>query len=164
MYRIIGADQKEYGPLPAEQIRQWIAEGRLNGQTPACAEGSQEWKPLADFPEFGLGATAAGAIPGGSYEAPPATEEILTRDYNLDITGCISRSWELFKKNPWPVIGISFLVMLVAGGINQLLGLVSRPAMNDMILNKHVSAGGIAILLATNILGMPVSSVAMGGL
>jgi hypothetical protein len=52
MYKIIGADQKEYGPLPAEQIRQWITEGRLNGQTSACAEGSQEWKPLATFEEF----------------------------------------------------------------------------------------------------------------
>ena len=33
MYEIIGADGKEYGPISFEQIRQWIAEGRVNAQT-----------------------------------------------------------------------------------------------------------------------------------
>lgn len=51
MYKIIGADQKEYGPISAEQVRQWIAEGRVNGQTQARLENG-EWKPLHTFPEF----------------------------------------------------------------------------------------------------------------
>jgi len=33
MYTIIGGDQKEYGALSAEDMRKWIAEGRLNAQT-----------------------------------------------------------------------------------------------------------------------------------
>jgi hypothetical protein len=53
MYKIIGADQKEYGPISAEQIRQWITEGRVNAQTMICLDGTQDWKPLASFPEFG---------------------------------------------------------------------------------------------------------------
>jgi hypothetical protein len=52
MYKIIGADQKEYGPVSAEQLRQWIAEGRVNGLTQAQPEGGTEWKPLRTFPEF----------------------------------------------------------------------------------------------------------------
>src|SRR5512141_3002146 len=52
MYRIIGADGKEYGPISSEQLRQWIAEGRANAQTRVLAEGTTEWKPLADFLEF----------------------------------------------------------------------------------------------------------------
>ena len=52
MYKIIGADQKEYGPVTAEQLRQWLAEGRVNAQTSVWAEGSTEWKPFAAFPEF----------------------------------------------------------------------------------------------------------------
>lgn len=31
MYYIQGADHQEYGPVSVEQIRQWIAEDRLNG-------------------------------------------------------------------------------------------------------------------------------------
>jgi hypothetical protein len=52
MYKIIGADGREYGPVTIEQLRQWIAEGRANAQTQVLAEGSSEWKRLFDFPEF----------------------------------------------------------------------------------------------------------------
>ena len=31
MYKIIGADQKEYGPVSIEQLRLWITEGRVDG-------------------------------------------------------------------------------------------------------------------------------------
>ena len=52
MYKIVGADQQEYGPVSAEQIREWLASGRVNSQTLVQAEGSAEWIPLASFPEL----------------------------------------------------------------------------------------------------------------
>ena len=52
MYRIIGADDREYGPVTAEQLRQWIAEGRANAQTKVLVEGATEWKLLGTLPEF----------------------------------------------------------------------------------------------------------------
>ena len=52
MYRIIGADGNEYGPVSTGQLHQWIAEGRANAETSAAVEGSNEWKPLGSFPEF----------------------------------------------------------------------------------------------------------------
>jgi len=30
MYKIIGTDQKEYGPISAEEIHRWISDGRIN--------------------------------------------------------------------------------------------------------------------------------------
>ncbi len=59
MYKIIGADGKEYGPITADQLRQWVAEGRANAQTRVLVEGSTEWKPLSAFPEFMVSAPAA---------------------------------------------------------------------------------------------------------
>jgi len=53
MYRIIGADDKEYGPVPAEQIRQWLREGRLNRTTRVKPENSPDWKAIGALPEFG---------------------------------------------------------------------------------------------------------------
>ena len=47
MYKIIGADQKEYGPVTADQLRQWITEGRVNGQTSVWSEAAGGWKPLS---------------------------------------------------------------------------------------------------------------------
>jgi hypothetical protein len=66
MFKIIGADQKEYGPISVEQIRQWIRDGRLNAQTPAQREGGAEWQQLSTFAEFAdLFPTAEPAGPGG---------------------------------------------------------------------------------------------------
>ena len=64
MYKIIGADGREYGPITAEQLRQWRAEGRVNPETRVLAEGETEWKRLADLP--GLTGTTPPA-----FSAPP---------------------------------------------------------------------------------------------
>ena len=60
MYKIIGADQKEYGPVSAEQLHQWLAEGRVNVQTQVLPEGATQWVTLGSLPEF-AGALAASA-------------------------------------------------------------------------------------------------------
>jgi hypothetical protein len=54
MYKIIGADQKEYGPISADQLRQWLTEGRVNGQTKVQAADATEWKSMAELPEFAV--------------------------------------------------------------------------------------------------------------
>lgn len=118
--------------MSAEQIRQWIAEGRVNAQTQACAEGTQDWKPLGMFPEFGFTTSPLlGNLPSPET-APLSAEEILARDYTLDILGCLSRGWELFKNNLGVLI-VPFLlwavINFIAGGVMQtvLLGVgVSR--------------------------------------
>ena len=63
MYKIVGADGQLYGPASAEQIKQWIAEGRANAQTQTLAENTAGWKPLGAFPEFAHYFTAASSIP-----------------------------------------------------------------------------------------------------
>jgi hypothetical protein len=67
-YTIIGGDGKEYGSVTADDLRKWIAEGRLNAQSLAKAESDAEFRPLAAFPEF-ADAFAPQAVPPG---APPA--------------------------------------------------------------------------------------------
>jgi len=67
MYKVIGSDNREYGPASEEIIRRWIAEGRANGATQVQKEGDPGWRPLSSCPEFAE-ALAAGA------QVPPATE------------------------------------------------------------------------------------------
>ena len=67
MFKIIGGDQKEYGPISAEVLRQWIAEGRANAQTPVQAEGETWWKGLGTIPEF------ATAMAAKYQQVPPLT-------------------------------------------------------------------------------------------
>lgn len=71
MYRIIGIDNQQYGPVTAEQIRRWVAENRVHAQMPAQLEGTQEWKPLASFAEF---ADEFKAPPTLTPAQPPAAQ------------------------------------------------------------------------------------------
>ena len=54
MYKIVGADGQQYGPISADQLRRWIVEGRANAQTHTLAEGATDWKPLGSLPEFAI--------------------------------------------------------------------------------------------------------------
>lgn len=118
MYKVIGADQQEYGPLAADQIRQWIGDGRLHGQTRAQSDGSGEWKTLSDFSEFSaaLEARAAMSPPAfaetGNSEALAA--QILARDYHLAIGSCFSRGWQLVQRHFWLTVCASFLIVLIS--------------------------------------------------
>jgi len=73
MYKIIGTDQKEYGPIASEQIRRWLAEGRLNRQTPVQVEGASEWKPLETVLEFADAFHARGVPPVVTPVASPSS-------------------------------------------------------------------------------------------
>ena len=66
-YKVIGADLMEYGPVSADQIRQWITEGRVNAETKLQAGGTAEWRPLAEVPEF------AAALPDTSKDSGTTT-------------------------------------------------------------------------------------------
>jgi hypothetical protein len=51
-YRIIGVDGNTYGPVGLEQIRQWLAEGRVDNRTPIYVEGATNWTYLGLLPEL----------------------------------------------------------------------------------------------------------------
>jgi prepilin-type processing-associated H-X9-DG protein len=72
MYKLLGGDGKEYGPASAEQVRQWIVEGRADAHTQALTEGSGEWKALAEFPEFAAALGKPAVAPTGAPSMPTA--------------------------------------------------------------------------------------------
>ena len=51
-YTVMGEDGQEYGPVPDDQIRRWVAEGRLERKTPVKTAGSRDWVFLETLPEF----------------------------------------------------------------------------------------------------------------
>jgi len=69
-YKMIGGDGKQYGPVTAEQLRQWMSEGRVDAATRVQAEGTVDWKPLGELPEF-AGVSAVQAP--GQVQPPPLT-------------------------------------------------------------------------------------------
>jgi hypothetical protein len=52
MYKIIGQDGKEYGPISGEQLRQWISQNRIESRSPVFADGAKDWTFVGLLPEF----------------------------------------------------------------------------------------------------------------
>ena len=159
-YIIVGGDNKEYGPVSDAEVRLWISEGRLSAESRVKAEGDAEFRALAQFPEF------AEALkpqhPSGADHPALTVDEILNRDYELDIGGCIGGGWDLLKNNFGLIFGafiIAILIQLACGGA---LGLVTAP------LNKYILSAPIGIRLACNsiysVAYILVSGPLMGGL
>ncbi len=73
MYRIIGKDGQQYGPVSAEQLRAWIAENRANAQTLVLVEGSPDWKPLGSLAEFAADLRPPAAAPPPPTITPPTS-------------------------------------------------------------------------------------------
>ncbi|MEW6158852.1 MAG: GYF domain-containing protein, partial [Verrucomicrobiota bacterium] len=68
MYTIVGGDQKEYGPVEADVLRQWIAQGRANRATRVRIDSDPNWKVLGELPEFGEAL--------GAQDKPPAVADL----------------------------------------------------------------------------------------
>ena len=118
MYKIIGGDQKEYGPVTSDEVSAWILEGRANGQTQVLTEGSSSWRPLASFPEF----AAVLAAKHPTAAPPPLTESgdpgviaasVFARNVPLRIGGCLGRGWRLCVENVGLFLGVTFLLLLI---------------------------------------------------
>jgi len=129
MFKIIGADQKEYGPVTADQINAWILEGRANGQTLVQALGSSEWKPLSGLAEFAtaLGVKSSAGGPTSLRESKdPSTlaNAVLARNVTLEIGQCLSRGWRSLLENPGLFFGTAGLlvVMRLALGLIPFVG------------------------------------------
>ena len=154
MYKIIGADQKQYGPISGEQIRQWISEGRVNGQTVACAEGSEDWKPIADFPEFGFTAAPVSAATPPAFSEPLTREQILARDYSLDLMSCFTRGWALLKDN-FATMVVSFLLFIVlafAASVAMQI-IFAAVGVNRLPLAARQYLGPIYVIFQTLVIG-----------
>ena len=134
MYKIKGADGKDYGPIDANQIRQWIAEGRINAQTLVLAEGATEWRAISEFAEFASsfptlpppGAVPAGVMPAAS----PAAQEMV----NGPATGLM-------------VVAILSLVLIIAQLVMRALGVnfMSGRQMEQPEFARFMSGAGAVV-------------------
>jgi hypothetical protein len=51
-YKILGSDQKEYGPITGAELKQWVDERRANAQTQIAPAEGGAWRTLGSIPEF----------------------------------------------------------------------------------------------------------------
>ena len=160
MYKIIGADKKEYGPVSADQIHRWISEGRVNGQTLVQAAGDSSWKQLSTVAEF----TESLRVQNEPFNTPPPPapgqvnlpmEEIVKRDYQLDIGGCVSRGWSVFKENMGVIMAAFLVWIVITVAVGGIIGVFTRPFLKE----DHV-----AMSIVFRMISIPISAVVAGPL
>ncbi len=114
MFKILGADGKEYGPVSIDQIIRWIGEGRANQETMAMRQCDTGWKPLSQHPEFADALGIKPPVVGGAAPSPaPGAPPVAAAAADASVA---ARAGAIQKING-PAIGL-----MVTGG----LGIVSN--------------------------------------
>ena len=130
MYKIIGADGKEYGPITANQLRQWITQGRASAATKVRPAESPDWQTLDTLPEF----ADALSLPPSLPNLPPLPEPP-AKTSRLAIVSLILATLGLFT------CGITALVGLVLG----IVALVQISKSQGRLKGQGLAIGGVIV-------------------
>ncbi|MFO1514544.1 MAG: DUF4190 domain-containing protein [Verrucomicrobiota bacterium] len=128
MYKIIGADGKEYGPITANQLRQWISQGRASAATKVKLETDPDWQTLGSLPEFAEALSLPPSLPNISAGPPPPA-----RTSRLAITSLMLGILGIFS------CGITAVVGLVLG----IVSLVQISKSQGRLKGQGLAIGGI---------------------
>lgn len=116
MFTILGTDGKEYGPVSAAKVQEWIAAGRANLATKVRRAGDTEWRTLAEFPEF-----SGAPIPPPAF-APGSAADTTAVVASMELAGRWIRLAAVLLDS---VIG--FFVMMPGIIVLSLAGSFSHP-------------------------------------
>lgn len=164
MFKILGADGKEYGPVTADQIKKWITEGRANRETQAQQTGDSNWRPLAQFADF---AEVLGVLPPVVAPPPAALAPAVSVASGTD-SGAHARAKDAVSG---PAIGLMVTAGLgVAGSLVGLILTLARwsaapemPGMDPQIAHMiQVFAYG-PLGIVTKIVGLALSLFVLYG-
>jgi uncharacterized membrane protein len=118
MYRILGSDGNEYGPVSTEQLGQWIRERRVNGETRVQGEDGV-WRLLREVPELVVLLQPPIVVPP-LIPAPMEANSVpsdFDGDYELDIVACLTTAWRLFQQQFSTLFGPTMMYLLICFGL-----------------------------------------------
>ncbi len=135
MYKIQGTDGRQYGPVSAEVVRQWISQGRIAAATLIQAEGSSDWRAASQFAEFADVFSAAPPAPVAATVTPPLPPAAISATAPPKTSGLAIASL---------VLGILTVPTCGLGGIlGLILGIVSLVKISNS--NGRLTGKGMAI-------------------
>ena len=143
MYHIVGGDDQKHGPVDEAKIREWIAEGRANGQSMTCRVGDSQWRPLSEFSEFaaefGSSAPPPLAAPGkGEGDATggliPYKNKHALIGYYMSVGGLIMMCI--------PVLGLIYTISVVVMGVKGLKNAKANPQVKGQVHSWIAIIGG----------------------
>jgi len=146
MYRIIGADGKEYGPITEQQLLHWFREGRVNRETRVRSEGGTEWGLLGNLPMF-----AAAATPPLPRAIQPLYVVQHKRTHGFAITGMVTGILSLPA-----CFCCSGMPLNLLGLIFSLLALSQIKNQPETFEGKGMATAGLICSITSLVLGIAI--------
>ncbi len=147
MYKILGGDGKEYGPISAETLRQWMAEGRANAQTQVQPEGTTGWVSLGTLPEFAAAAPTPMSVPHAAPVAGNAAQLVAGPAIGLIVTASLG--------------GLAQIAGILMSALGAGAGMAGMEGQPDAPAWANAMSGGIGII--SGIVGLIMAVVILLG-
>jgi hypothetical protein len=156
-YIIIGGDGKEYGPVTDADVRQWLAESRLNAHSLAKAESDAEFRQLGKFPEF---AAILNPPQPSTISAPsnPDTERLTALNEVKAPSICLQVISALgFVLSIWSLIKLVFFKNMIEQDLERIVA--QYPQLQDAHFQElmHTIYGPVGI--ASNVFTLVISAL-----
>ena len=96
---IVRVHGKEYGPVDAEELREWRQDGRLLRTNEVRAADEERWFPAAELPE----------VFADDLAAEPAPELVRPE---TGLGALLRETWRIYRARFWQFLGLSGLVIV----------------------------------------------------
>ncbi len=98
-------DDNEYGPLEQAQIRDWLGQGRMDGNSQVRSADSEDWSPLSGHPELSELLTPSRSAP------PPPTHSQADAIHYAPHRGAMILTFGILSIACCPPFGIAAWIM-----------------------------------------------------
>ncbi len=164
-YFVIGLDGRPHGPLTADDLRGWIADGRAGRHSRTRRESETSWQPLRDLPEFEDAwrrPVREEGEPGTPASSGAADFDALAGDHStrppvVNIATSFRRAWLLVSRHFLELSGWSVLAALI---LYAVLAIPRVGWLAGLVFNS-ILTGGLSFVFLARIRGR---SVAIGDL
>ena len=156
-YFLISTDGRHYGPLSADDVRTWLADGRASRHSRSRRDSEESWQPLREMPEFeestrppqvgGAVPESASASPAGDSGAAEGADERPL----LDPVSCFQRGWYVLIQDFAFLTGWTLLVSVAVGAA----GFVPRVGLLAAFITDQILRPGLYVLYLSRIRGNP---------
>ena len=89
MYKVLGSDGKIYGPISADVLRLWLAEGRVNANSLIQVDDATDWRPLSSLPQFAVPPPLVMPVPVPATPAARQSNELAVLGLVSGLLGCV---------------------------------------------------------------------------
>ena len=137
----VRVEEKEYGPVDLETLRQWKAEGRLIPQNPVRAADAEVWGTATDIPDLFV------AVP----PPLPSDADPSPLHYRRSFGQIIAQSCRIYWLGFWQFFALSLLIAVPSLGLQICMAFVHYSEGQPVSSTTQI-ASAIAILMLVAIL------------